>query len=316
MHVTSITLRFASFCLLFFISIQSITDIANQNIESSLSLDSIEKNLSSSFYMKNILPYDLRYINTLLEHGNKTDQERSYYQSIFRLFINLFKKIPCVNAKSFDDCVSHIPALLKKQFESAFMQSILYQIQSKDFELVHRFQAAVNGLLFQSLSGRYDLFKKDPELFLNNISQTITSIAQEEIAIEQLRMACIRFLEIGLSKIAWNIEDFEGSWSSFKELSIHLARLVECNIIDDPSDLDDLYWSLLTRYMYFLEIYATAIPLFFYENLEKELIDQFPSLFLLEEQESFLETKKDYFMRAILECKAKSSAFQRGIIVG
>lgn len=316
MHVTSITLRFASFCLLFFISIQSIADIANQNIDSSLSLESLEKNLSSSFYIKNILPYDLRYIDTLLEHGNKTNQERSYYQSIFRLFTNLFKKTPCINAKNFDYCVVHIPSLLKKQFKATFMQSILSEIQLRDLELVHRFQAAVNGLLFQSLSSQYHFFKKDPELFLNNMSQTITSIAQEEIAIEQLRMACIRFLETGLSKIAWNCEDFEGSWNNFKELSIHLACLVECNIIDDPSDLDDLYWSLLTRYIYFLEIYATAIPLFFYENLEKELIDQFPSLFLLEEQESFVETKKDYFMRAILECKAKSSAFQRGIIVG
>lgn len=315
MHVTSITLRFASFCLLFFISIQSITDIANQNVEPSSLLVSLEKDLHSTIYIKNILPYDQRYVTILFEHGNTTKQDRSYYQSVLRLFANLFKRTPCINATSFDSSITQLPGLLKSQFEPTLAQSILHQIQLRDLEIVHRFQATVNGLLFQSLSNQYDFFKKDPELFLNNLSQTITSIAQEEIALEQLRMALIRFLEVGLSKVAWSSENFEESWHNVKQLSQHLANLLECKIIDDPCDLDDLYWSLLTRYCYFLEIHATLIPLEFYENLEKELDSQLPSLLSLEEQEAFIESKNACFMRTIMECKAKYSAFQRGIIV-
>ena len=314
MHVTSITLRFASFCLIFLISIQSIANIANQNIDTIELLASVEKDLQSNTYIKNILPYDMQYITTLLEHGNRTHQSRPYYQSVFRLFTNLFKRTPCLNATSFEQCVAQVPRLIKKQFEATVAHTILNQIQVKDLELVHRFQAMVNGMLFQSLSTQYDCFKKDPELFLNNLSQTITSIAQEEIEIEQLRVAIVRFLELGLGKVAWSSETIEESWVSVKQLSRSIMQLFEEKIIDDSCLIDDLLWSLLTRYCYFLEIYATEIPLEFYLMLEKELDNQLPAFLTLDEQESFIETKKSYFVRTVMQCKAQNSNFQRGII--
>lgn len=315
MHVTSITLQFASFCLFFFISIQSITDIANENMESPLLLQSLEKDLQNPVYIKNILPYDLHYISALLNHGAKTQLDRSYHQSVLRLFTNLFKKTPCINAYCFDEFIVQIPQFLKIHIEPTHAKTILHQIQLMDLEMVHRFQATVNGILFQSLSNHYDIFKKNPEQFLNSISQTITTIAQEEIAIEQLRVALIRFLETGLNKLVWGYDTIETSWENIKNLSKHLADLIALKILDDPCDLDDIYWSLLTRYCYFLEIHATTISMQFYENLEKELDQDLPFIVSLDEQESFIESKNAYFRRTIRNCKTKQSAFQRGIIV-
>ncbi len=315
MHITSITLRFASFCLLFFISIQPITDSATEKNEPLPLLSSLEKNLNNPVYIETVLPYDLHYILVLLNHGNTTQQDREYSQSVLRVFANIFKRIPCINAYSLDALIQKFPVLLKNHMQPINAQTILRQVQLMDLEMVNRFQSTVNGLLFQSLSSQYDLFKKNPEQFLNTLSQSITTIAQEEIAIEQLRSTIVRFLETALNKVVWNYEAPEESWKNIKNLCKNLEQLIEHKILDDLSDLDDLYWSLLSRYCYFLKIHATLIPLSFYEFVEKDLEKDAPKIVSLEEQESFIESKKSYFTRTILECRAKYVAFQKGIII-
>lgn len=315
MHITSITLRVASFCLLFFTSIQSITEIATEKIEPSLLLVSLEKNLNNPAYIETVLPYDLNYIFLLLNHGNVTQQDRDYSQSVLRIFANIFKRTPCLSAYSVDGLIEKFPLLLKNHLQPINAQSILRQAQLMDLEILHRFQATVNGLLFQSLSSQYDFFKKDPEQFLNTLSQTITTIAQEEIAVEQLRSTIVRFLETALHKVVWSHEDAQASWRNIKNLSKNLELLVEHKILDDLYDLDDLYWSLLTRYCYFLKIHATLIPLSFYESIEKDIEDKNLKVVSLEEQESFIESKKSYLTRTIMECRAKYVAYQKGIII-
>jgi hypothetical protein len=313
MHVTRNIYYFAS---IYFFLLPFLVCAAQQKQEEvpvSL-LFSIERDLSNPFYVENILPYNLSYVQLLLNQGNLTDQDCAYAQSTLRLFSNLFKKTPCINAYSFGMLVEQLPDLLKKHVSLKKTDSLLQKSYLLDIEMYDRFQAAVNEMLFSSLSSRFHEFKKEPIIFLNSLSRTIMELAQEEIALEQLRTSLVRFLEIGISKLMWDPSDYTATWKHVKELSAALTRLMETKIIDDSADLDDIFWSLIQRYMFFIKINAPQIPLDFYEKIEQDLASNNLLLVSLDEQESFIETKKAYCMRILMDCKTRVVAYNHGIL--
>ena len=140
-------------------------------------------------------------------------------------------------------------------------------------------------------------------------------IVEEEVTVEQLRQTVIRFLEIAISKLVWSPEDEIQTWDSVKKIASQLANLMEYNIIDDINDIDDLFWSLIHRYCFLLNISAVDMPLSFYEKIQEDLAAQQPLLLALEEQEDFIESKSACLYRTLATSKAKRFAYDRGIVI-
>ena len=113
----------------------------------------------------------------------------------------------------------------------------------------------------------------------------------------------------------WSPQDEMKTWQSAKKIARQLAELMECNILDDVNDLDDLYWSIVHRYCFLLDINATEMPLSFYEDIQNDLADQQPLLLALEEQEDFIERKAERLLRSLVRGKARRAAFDRGILI-
>jgi len=203
---------------------------------------SIQKELRTPHYRKDILPHNFSYFSHLVTFGTETNQPPVYLRSIIKLFSNMLKSSHYVNAYAFSGLLETLPEHLAPYF--SFTESRAYITDSAlyDATFVDRFKSTINTMLYAKFSNEYDSFRQDPNLFLKKISSNIVTVAQEEIIQEQLRQGIIRFLEVALGKLIWDPSAQEETWRLTKRIAEQLARFLEYNILDDVNDLDDLYW--------------------------------------------------------------------------
>jgi hypothetical protein len=274
----------------------------------------IFKQLSKPSFGTDMLPHNFSYLTNLLDFGKTTRKGRAYTERVLRVFNRLIKSTPYINAYAFSDMLETLPRLLEQDFVAHKSKSFLKNSSLLDLDMYDRFKESVNNLLYQNFLSDYDEFKKDPDDFLSALTTQIVDIVEEEVSIDQLRHVLVRFLELGTSKLVWSPEDHEHVWTSVKKISNQLAKLVEHNVVEDIDDLDDMYWSLINRFCFFVDITHTSLDIEFYHSVQHDLNHGGLTLVELEEQESWLESKEDCLNRTIQSCKAKKLAYDQGII--
>jgi len=271
-------------------------------------LKSLHYELRDPSYRKKILPNNFSYFSHLITTGTKQNQPPVYLQSVTKLFANLLKGAEYVNAFAFELLLDTFPANVQPYFASHTTSKYITNGALYDMHMFDRFKAMTGTILYSKFSTEYDAFKQNPAQFLEHISAEIVTIAQEEMNREHIRHAIVRFCEIALGKLIWDVTQPERSWANVKHLSDQLATLLEYSIIDDMNDLDDLYWTLLTRYCYFLDLTATDTEPSFYTHIKQDLATHALLLFDLPEQDSLIETKLSYMQRTLLSAEAQSRA--------
>jgi hypothetical protein len=139
------------------------------------------------------------------------------------------------------------------------------------------------------LSNEYAEFKKDPAVFLQSIAGNIAFKAQQELFVDQLRMQIVRFLELALSKLVWSPEE----------------------------NLDDIYWSLVHRYSYFLRVCTDIIPDTFYRDVRADINTNKLVLFDLDQANGgIIESKFAHLNRVLFESEhARNKAITQGVLV-
>lgn len=272
-------------------------------------LHSIHRDLQDPKYRQDILPNNFSYMVQLLDYGIKTNQDREYAQNVLRLFSNLLKGSEYVNSYVFGALLEQIPGLLKPYFMGFKFESGSQLILANDLDMLERLQRMVTSIVYTKFAQDFTNCKTNPEQFLNDLTQRIVTATSQEVSIEQLRQVIIRFLEVGLSKLIWSPKDEEKTWESVKTISHNIASLMEYNIIDDLSDVDALYWTLVHRYRYFLELHSTDMPVACYQKIKNDMVNQKLFLFELEEQESFLPTKLTCLLNTLLTQAGKKQAY-------
>ena len=225
----------------------------------------------------------------------------------------MLKSSHYVNAYAFSGLLETLPEHLAPYF--SFTESRAYITDSAlyDATFVDRFKSTINTMLYAKFSNEYDSFRQDPNLFLKKISSNIVTVAQEEIIQEQLRQGIIRFLEVALGKLIWDPSAQEETWRLTKRIAEQLARFLEYNILDDVNDLDDLYWSLLTRYGYFIELTTTDMPESFYLSIRDDIKSNNIVLFAVQEQDHFVEPKRSYMQRILVESETAAYYYRSGL---
>jgi len=244
----------------------------------------------------------------LIAHVHTTQKPRTYLRSVFKLFTNIVKGAQYIDNYTFTTMLEALPGYIAPYFAVTKYKGMY------DDTVFDRFKTMIDNALYLKFSTQYDQFKKDPEDFLDALSQEIVQAAQEEINIEQLRQSFMRFLEVCMNKLIWNAFDNEKTWDSVKIISNKLAALLERNILEDVNELDDLYWSLIHRYCFFLDIIGPELSADFYENVKNDIATQQLLLLELEEQDSFIETKAHVLKRAVFTSEAKNKAYAQGIL--
>ncbi|HLW72731.1 MAG TPA: hypothetical protein VKR54_01650 [Candidatus Babeliales bacterium] len=275
---------------------------------------SLQKELRTPEYRKEILPNDFSYLSILVTYGTSTNQPPAYLRSIVKLFSNMLKSSHYVNASAFSRMLETLPTELTPYFTLSASREYINNSALYDATFFDRFNATVQTVLYSKFSTEYDSFRQDPDLFLKKIAGNIVTIAHEEIIQEQLRQGVIRFCEIALSKLIWDPTAQEQTWLITKKIAEQLVTLLEHNILDDTNDLDDLHWTLLNRYCYFVELTATDMPESFYTTIKNDIRSKNDIvLFALKEQDYIVEPKLSYMQRTLLEAETAAYRHRSGL---
>jgi len=257
-----------------------------------------------------VLPHNMNHLMQLLQNAKDTHQTRAYAKSVIKLFSNKLKAVSYINAYTFSQILGQLPETLSIHF--------VY----KRPDTFDSYKEMINNILYETFLSKYESFKKDPTEFFGSLSHEILDTlqqdlpdTQEDISTDDLRQTLIRFLEISLNKLIWHPDEHEKIWENVKIISHQLKTLMEHNILNDTNDIDDLYWSLIHRFCYFLQIAGPQLSVEFYETIKNDLANQQLLLLELEEQEELIETKRDCLTLAILEGQARKQAIDMGVIV-
>jgi len=263
---------------------------------------------NKSEYAGEFLPNNFSHFVQFLENGKKTNQSRAYPRAICKLFSKKIKASGYINAYAYSAMLEQLPPLVKHYFEE---QSSLGKL--KDL---------ISNLIHDAFVSKLAQCKQEPDKFLGDLSQDILdtiekeNIAGEKVGIEQLRQTFIRFIELGLGKLVWSPDDADQIWPSVKALAKQIDALAKQGLIDNEDDLDDLYWSLITRFAFFVELMGPQLPESFFQGIKDDIANQELSFLQLEEQEKHVETKAQCLRRVVTAGQAKVLARGKGMVVG
>lgn len=311
----------------------SINDIGSLALKSrNLPLASKSTRFNESFleYIKqvynqrsyaNFLSQNSSHIKDFLEIGRELNLNSEYMYVGTRLFYNKLKEAEIVN----DTVTIELLPAFATHLESHF--DIQQEEQPKEnLEFIKKHTEEV---ILYKFTEHFTRFQTNPDTFIDELSHDLaTFYRQQEEAKQQalikrdtkqetlsrLRSTVIKFFELSINKTMWNTLQPDTIWPSVTAIANGLQSLGQHKIIDHMDDLDDLLWSLVHRFNYYIELTGADLPISFYEKVEEELIKR--NVFFLEakEQDEGIISKKQALIEALLKGKTRALAEQDGIL--
>lgn len=250
-------------------------------------------------YGAEYLPYSLNHLIQFLEFAHANQQSPEFIEGALRLFNQKVKNSPFVTAPALerflDRATPHFQAHLAVTPFSLWQES--------------------KHLLSTAFREKFSFAQKDPLGFFEYVSKHLASEVQTNmITPERVRATCMRFLSGTTDKIIWTPSAQAETWRSFKKIGDSFHALHLAKVIPDELDANELYWSLIERYCYFLKLAGTRLSLETCKVIKQDLADRSIPWLLQKEQESVLETKMERLTVAVLETEAKIHAHSQGII--
>lgn len=238
------------------------------------------------------LPYNFSHMIQFLEYGQEQQQTELYAQSIIKLFMQKIKGCDFINSYSL---LTAMPRLC---------DALVPYIQKKEASFLQELQTSLK-IRFSNIFSTYNsYFQKSPDAFLDALSEQIAKKTNEvqtkqHIDIEHVKKDILRFLEICANKLIWSPKEGYDAWVSINELADRSHLFLEKNLITDVDALDDIHWSLIHRFCYFLDIAQTDIKQETFIQMVNDIHTQDLILLKIEEQENFITTKKEFLLKKI-----------------
>ncbi len=126
----------------------------------------------------------------------------------------------------------------------------------------------------------------------------------------RLRGQVKSLLELSIQRLMWEGSAFQGIWESVNKIAFGMYQLCNEQIICHSDDLDDLYCSLVHRFIYFLKLTGNQYPSSFYQNIEFYIANGYSS-WLDFEVDAGIRTKKSLLLEEVFSCKMKALAYER-----
>jgi hypothetical protein len=272
----------------------------------------IKHSYNNLAYAPKFLAFGFGYhIVPLLSYAHLNQQPRAYIKSIIKLFGQKSKSTPYINAFSYFEFLETLPPLL----------SPYCVVQQKDYMLD---QESIKQCLYNFFLTDFNSLKTDPESAFNKLSVAICQQLQQaavirkeqrqDISIKELQYDMFHFLEITLSKLIWSAQDQKSVWESVKAISAILTDLQQHNILPSLDSLDELFWTLISRFCYFLEIEGAELNEPAFHAISQDLASGDLLLWTLPEREAYITTKAKSLKTALISAEIRSRAYKMGLI--
>jgi hypothetical protein len=237
-------------------------------------------------YVSDFLPHSFSHVIEFLQYSKRTSQDVFFVQAVFDIFTNKIDSVVCVNP---DECIhlfQQLPDLLASYFVSSqreYMKRIL-----------------TYALITQSVD-----FYTRPEGVINELVNVLGD--QQE-----LQRAVMVFVKSILSKVMWRHNDDIVAWKSFVNLWQALSELRNAHIIEHSEetieDLSSLQWTLVHRFVYFIDLFGSELSAGFYQEARNDLDMNVLSLINADECESDMLTKREVLEQALFVGDVKAQA--------
>jgi hypothetical protein len=238
------------------------------------------------------LPYNFSHMIQFLEFGQKNDQNQAYAKSILKLFLQKIKGCDFINSYSFITAMPKLadslePYMIKQQ--AGFLQELQKSLKQR----------------FSNIFSSYmSYFQKNPDAFLDALAEQIAKKTnevqtQQHIDVEVVRKDIMRFLETCISKLIWSPTDAYQAWQAVNEIAAQADRFLDKKLLTDVDALDDICWSLIHRFCYFIDISAQEISQDVFIKIVSDIATQKSILLAIEEQENIMTPKKEFLLKKI-----------------
>ena len=238
------------------------------------------------------LPYNFSHMIQFLEFGQAHDQNEAYAKSIIKLFLQKIKGCDFVNSYSL---ITTMPKLA---------DSLAPYIVKKEAGFLEELQKNLKARFSKIFSTYYSYFQKNPDAFLEALSEQIAKKTnevqtQQHVDVEQIRKDVLRFLETCISKLVWAPTDAYDAWIAVNEIATQTEQFLDKKLLSDMDAFDDICWSLIHRFCYFIDVSADDISQETFIQIINDIHNEKLILLEVEEQEDLVTRKKDFILKKI-----------------
>ena len=118
-----------------------------------------------------------------------------------------------------------------------------------------------------------------------------------------------------ISRMYWKESDYQRIWRSFTGIASYLHTMGMRGIINEQDNLDELWDTLVKRFVWYLDFRGSVLPVEFYEQIEEDLKDHVVFFLEIDELDEGIKSKKEILAEAVVKAKAKALAYeQKGIV--
>ncbi|MBP6869258.1 hypothetical protein KBC04_00005 [Candidatus Babeliales bacterium] len=238
------------------------------------------------------LPYSFSHMIEFLEFGQEHEQSEVYAKSIIKLFLQKIKGCDFINSYNM---ITAMPKIA---------DALAPYVEKKEASFLDELQKSLKARFSNIFSTYFSYFQKSPDAFLDALSEQIAKKTnevqtQQHVEVEQIKKDVQRFLETCMNKLIWSPTDGYEAWVSINELATKAEMFLDRKLLSDVDALDDICWSLLHRFAYFIEVSADEIPEDVFVKIVHDIYNEKLILLAIDEQEELITGKKDFLLKKI-----------------
>lgn len=242
------------------------------------------------------LPYNFSHMIQFLEYGVESGQTEVFAVSVIKMFLQKIKAAPYVEAEAF------------AEFIPKFNKAIKPYLEKKEANFLNEMQIVLKEKLSEIFAKYFSYFQKNPDSFMTSLAeqiakQTNQSITQQHIEVEQLKKDVLRFFELCANKLIWSSKDDIQTWYNCNRLAHECQICFDQKVLGDQNALDDMCWSFIHRFCYFVELSYHDLSKDFFSQILHDLQTKPLILIALEEQEDLMTCKKNHLIQRMQICR-------------
>lgn len=245
-------------------------------------------------YTEHFLPHSFSHMRQFFEFAQNTQQPLEFYDGIIHLFHQKIVACPFVN----EAAVQRLLLTSSSYFEKALplsKQSLWKEIKKT---------------LWQNFQKRFTVLTENPVGFFEEVSDEILKkVKFHATTPDRLRYTIGNFIGTVLDKTVWAPQDEIETWRSFKKIGTLLTNLYEKNIIIDDNEINLLYWRLIERYCFFLDLTGSHMSATTYTAIKYDLAEKKVPWLYNPEQEEGLKQKVERLAQAVISAEAQARTF-------
>lgn len=243
--------------------------------------------------------------NFLFILGCMRQQKPADFYTYLRWLFNATKQCQSLQVNSF----KHILSGLQVSMEPFLDEAPLWL-----YEQLPTTSLWMEGALLDRFTDYFQSDNRDLCGFLSTLANQLSYQLQVKIQHQEeeiydltlLRQLALRFVETAAGKLVWKETSLPEAWNQLVAVSAGVVALAKSGIIVDQDSMGDIAWSLVYRFVHFLD-HVVDQPVGRWEELLQNLISgELEFLLKLDQGLDAVNSKKEVLLQALHRGRAKA----------